>query len=703
MTNRVFIAPFKTGLDTDISPFLAPSDSFEDINNFHIHHGYIEKRSGYQRLGYMVHNPIATITGITQANPAVVSAAGHTFTNGQQVLISNVSGMTEVNGNIYTVANVVAGVSFELSAVDSSGFTAYTLGGRAALYNGDRIMGIYRYIQSDGTKQTLIFDTTNAAVYNGVTQVFDPLDSSAIMSGSVTDYIWIENWQATGGTNRLYFSNGKAYDGGTLDGIRYYDPSVSTTTTTLFTPSLSSTRTLYGGKIIFAIKQRLLVLNTYENTGGGGSSSNFPQRARWCKAQNPDLWDDTVPGEGGFVDAPTGDQIISARPLQDAIIVFFSNSVWTLRPVSNPSLPFRWDKINDYRACNGKMATVQYDRYVMAFGVRGITATDGVETKRVDERIMDFTINEIETDQFGKVFCSRFFEDERMITLYANNSSDNNKALILDDESLAYTKYDISMNCLGYGNLSSDYALEDFIAANDLDIVIDDLDEETLESFYYQDSSDVFLGGNTGGTVYIMNTEVTDDGTEIVSNFYTNAWNPYQQEGKEAQLNYVDIYLETDKSTQITVEFYKDTEVTPYATRQSDILPPLGYLASIITISKENPANVNADNHGLSTGDVIYIYGVKGMIEISGEYTVTVVDINNFTLDGVDSSAFSDYTSGGQIVKNQYYRTKSWKRVLAGGIGFQHRMRLICDGLNDPLKIESLQPTFKPRGRRLIN
>jgi hypothetical protein len=67
------------------------------------------------------------ITGITQANPGVVSAAGHDFTNGQIVELSGVVGMTEVNGNEYTVANVVAGVSF--SIVNTTGFTAYVSGG----------------------------------------------------------------------------------------------------------------------------------------------------------------------------------------------------------------------------------------------------------------------------------------------------------------------------------------------------------------------------------------------------------------------------------------------------------------------------------------------------------------------------------------------------------------------------------------------
>ena len=702
MTQPVLIAPFQTGLDTDLQPWQAPPDSFELLNNFHIRHGFLEKRSGYRVFGYMVHNPVATITAISQANPAVVTAA-NTFTNGDQVLITNVTGMTEVNGNIYTVANRTA-ADFELSGIDSTGFTAYSAGGRAATFDGDRIMGISRYFDPDGSKSTLAFDTKRAAVYDGTNDRFNPLDAADVMSGSDTDYIWTENWQHSNSTNRLYFTNGKEYDGVSVDGIRYYDPAVSTTATTLFNPSLGGTRTLYGGKLLFAIKQRLVVLNTFEHDSTPVTTTNYPQRARWCQAQGPSNWDDTVAGGGGFVDAPTGEQIISARSLQDVIIVFFTNSVWTLRPVPDPALPFRWDKINDFRACDGKMASIGYDRYVVALGVRGITATDGVETRRIDDRIQDFTVNEVNVDEFQKVYPARNYDNKRWWTLYANNEdSENSKALIFDDDSRAFSEYEISMNCLGYGNFAEDYGLDDFVAANDLDVALNQMDDETLQSFFWQENQEAFLGGDIGGIVYVLQTEGTDDGTDISCELYTNAWNPYQAEGKEAQLNYLDIYVDVEKNTQITVEFYKDTDTSPYAVRESDILPPLDFVATVSNITQANPAQVTANQHGLSTGDTIYIYGVQGMTSISDGYTITVVDANNFTLDSVDSTAFSAYTTGGQIVRQQYYRTKSWKRILAGGIGFQHRVRITSTGSNAPLQIEGFKPYFRPRGGRTIN
>ena len=74
-----------------------------------------------------------TITGITQANPAVVTATSHGYSNGDEVLISGVSGMTEVNSKRFLVANKTTN-TFELQDKDgvdinSTSFTAYASGG----------------------------------------------------------------------------------------------------------------------------------------------------------------------------------------------------------------------------------------------------------------------------------------------------------------------------------------------------------------------------------------------------------------------------------------------------------------------------------------------------------------------------------------------------------------------------------------------
>jgi hypothetical protein len=76
-----------------------------------------------------------TITGITQANPAVVTSSSHGYSNGDFVIITGVVGMTEVNGKTFKVADKTTN-TFELQNVDgtdinSSSFTAYSSAGTA--------------------------------------------------------------------------------------------------------------------------------------------------------------------------------------------------------------------------------------------------------------------------------------------------------------------------------------------------------------------------------------------------------------------------------------------------------------------------------------------------------------------------------------------------------------------------------------------
>ena len=70
-----------------------------------------------------------TITGITQANPAVVTATSHGYSNGDEVLITAVVGMTQVNNKRFLVAGVTTN-TFQLTDKDgtninSTGYTAY--------------------------------------------------------------------------------------------------------------------------------------------------------------------------------------------------------------------------------------------------------------------------------------------------------------------------------------------------------------------------------------------------------------------------------------------------------------------------------------------------------------------------------------------------------------------------------------------------
>jgi hypothetical protein len=81
---------------------------------------------------YLAEGQNASITGISKANPAVVTAPGHPFVNGQTVALGYVSGMTEINNTVAVVAGVTAD-TFQLTGVNSTAFSTYTGGGFVCL------------------------------------------------------------------------------------------------------------------------------------------------------------------------------------------------------------------------------------------------------------------------------------------------------------------------------------------------------------------------------------------------------------------------------------------------------------------------------------------------------------------------------------------------------------------------------------------
>lgn len=70
---------------------------------------------------------------------------------------------------------------------------------------------------------------------------------------------------------------------------------------------------------------------------------------------------------------------------------------------------------------------------------------------------------------------------------------------------------------------------------------------------------------------------------------------------------------------------------------------------AITAITKAATPTVNSTAHGFVAGQVVYISGVAGMVQINGQHYLikTVPDANSFTLAGIDTAAFSTYTSGG--------------------------------------------------------
>jgi hypothetical protein len=76
-----------------------------------------------------------TITAITKANPGVLTSNSHGFSNGDEIFVDSIGGMTELNGRNYLVANSTTN-TFTLTdlfgnAMNTTSNTTYTSGGTA--------------------------------------------------------------------------------------------------------------------------------------------------------------------------------------------------------------------------------------------------------------------------------------------------------------------------------------------------------------------------------------------------------------------------------------------------------------------------------------------------------------------------------------------------------------------------------------------
>jgi hypothetical protein len=96
----------------------------------------------------------------------------------------------------------------------------------------------------------------------------------------------------------------------------------------------------------------------------------------------------------------------------------------------------------------------------------------------------------------------------------------------------------------------------------------------------------------------------------------------------------------------------------------------IGVSKTITAATQASPCKITSVGHGLVTGAVVEIFNIVGMVELNGKlFTATVVDADNFTLDGVNSTAFAAYTSGGTSRYGTLYALKTsvaMKNVTSG-------------------------------------
>lgn len=481
--SKLYIGPFKTGLEYDKEEFMLPNDAFTTIEDAYIFRDRVQKKLGYTLLGRLHRNPklLPELLGWTVgAGEFFVGAVFHSPVSPGtvQITVGALQFADNGNGTLSETTGAVGvyygTIEYESGTVDLDMIPGV---GAAVPVNvtdyrylaRQPVMGIgKRELEALNRVETIAFDQNHSYEFNAGTGLFDEIVGGSWTS-STSDFFWTTNYITTVLGNRLFWAtNNIAYDNAVPinDGIKYYNGAVWTTLEAL--TGTVPDRYLRGALIILPYKNRMIALNTLEGPAAPGAAVRHPQRARWSRVGDPTTlatsWLDDVVGSGGYINAPTNEEITSAWFNKDTLLVFFEKSTWQLRYTGdNNTTPFIWVRVNSELGALSPFSHVSFDQGIMAFGNHGIVLADGVNVKRIDEKVPDLAVAiEQENNGMLRVHGIRDLEQKQVYWTYTDHGADRttnvypNKVLSLNYDAQAYSIFNDTFTCFGHYQSSTD-------------------------------------------------------------------------------------------------------------------------------------------------------------------------------------------------------------------------------------------------------
>lgn len=493
--DRFLIAPFNTGLENYLKPWLIPDDAFEVLQNAYVFRGRVKKRVGGRLMGGLDGTIAGSIASRFRINIDTTDGAGAAAgvvpgvttagRFGQAFSIGNEFFTVPAAGN--PVVMLTTGASTTMTFDTTTG--AYVFAGAAAAtavyyYPALPVMGltVYENYASAGNDQPSYgFDTQFAYLY---TAAGWERSGAALFQGDDLNFFWSTNWRgATSDIKVLFTTNfnftlppaavagdpiwwtvdGAVWTAGTGANAFYFAPGGLAL---YFGPYVKTAR------IIVGFKERLLLLNVVENNnpnndGTGGTNTQYRNRCRysfigspfavnaWYNANQTDAAGNVAAG-GGFFDASTDEAIISAEFIKDRLIVYFENSTWEIVYLNNPLDPFRWQKISDNLGSQSTFSSISFDKNVLTMGTTGVHACNGATVERIDEKIPD-TVFQIKQENEGeqRVAGIRDFFTEMVYWAYPSvehptNTAYPNQMLVYNYRNGSWAINDDCITAFGY-------------------------------------------------------------------------------------------------------------------------------------------------------------------------------------------------------------------------------------------------------------
>lgn len=478
--DRFLIAPIKEGLRTDLKPWLLPESAFARLNNVYMKEGSLRKRFGSSFTGTGYTNAIQESlfsrlrialsgagVGITDASgdatgtvPGAIFKIGQMFSIGDDLFTVYQTGTPADMLN--TGAATVATFNTTTGAYVFTGAPALT---QIYFYPCEPVMGLANYESNAiNNNPSIAFDTQFAYKFSaGAWGHIGP--TGTYFEGDNADFFSTHNWHGlTNDLNMLFITNFNATVpvSATDDFMWRYDNSAWTVFSPIFKVAGNFVK---SAKLIIPFKDRLLLLNTVENDASGGLGVNtaYQNRCRFSHNGSPlaasAFYEPNEVGYtgGGWIDATTKEEIISAEFIKDRLIVFFERSTWELAYTGNNVQPFLWQKINTELGSESTFSSVPFDKAILTVGTTGIHACNGANVERIDQQIED-QIFEIRNDNNGPIrvagvrdyYTELVYWSVPMVSSEYYSTIYPNKVLVYNYKDGVWALNDDSITCFGF-------------------------------------------------------------------------------------------------------------------------------------------------------------------------------------------------------------------------------------------------------------
>lgn len=386
-----------------------------------------------------------------------------------------------------------------------------------------RVYGIFNFITPDGSKECLVADANFLYKFNETTGVFDQLAFGGSMAAYAgfgltarEDYVSGTAYPVSDNSLRFVFTGRGLTPNANGSAVFFYDGTeVLDYTDVGDNPDYSPPPqgALIRSTHVIQFNQRLNFVVPII------ASVQYSQGVLYSGIRdasgNGDKFD--VAGSG-LLELDTQDVIRGARILGQVLLLRATASDWALEKTRDAFNPYFQRQIPTEIGTSASFSPVSWQGTNKSLGITGAITTDSRATERFDNKIPDFTNDEIDGENFEMTYGGFDRINGQFLWSYKKSGSESETqdgVLVYNYEEGSWATYNMRLSCFGETDLGINLSWDDIDETNNPSWATWDTTEELWDKIGLGKSVQKTLAGDDLGFVYDINVDYDDYFTNI--------------------------------------------------------------------------------------------------------------------------------------------------------------------------------------------